>query len=265
MVNLCTFSKLFPYICEKGIITEDIFLFGVEMEEEMSKEVIIKSNRYGLKLILDKDLPFPKLLHMICVKFRERDDFFKNVQMPISFENRELTVEEEQEIVDAITQNSHIQIVSIIDNDRDLEDRMRAELSVQQEPEKNENGRDFYKGNLRSGQVLESDSSITIIGDVNPGAKIISNGNIVILGSLKGNAHAGANGNQTCFIFALEMRPIQLQIGDLIAKCPDKDSRNRYNRKKEKNVGNNQLSQIAVAKDGSIYIEPMTKGCLNHL
>ena len=52
----------------------------------------------------------------------------------------------------------------------------------------------FYKGNLRSGQVLESYSNITLIGDVNPGAKIISHGSIVILGSLKGNACAGAAG-----------------------------------------------------------------------
>lgn len=43
----------------------------------------------------------------------------------------------------------------------------------------------FYRGTLRSGQVISSESSVTIIGDVNPGAKIISQGNIVILGALK--------------------------------------------------------------------------------
>lgn len=70
--------------------------------------------------------------------------------------------------------------------------------------------------------MISSESSVTIIGDVNPGAKIISQGNIVILGALKGNAQAGCMGDRNCFIFALDMQPIQIQIGDLIAKSPDK-------------------------------------------
>ena len=43
----------------------------------------------------------------------------------------------------------------------------------------------FYRGTLRSGQVISSESSVTIIGDVNPGAKIISQGNIVITWGIK--------------------------------------------------------------------------------
>ena len=44
----------------------------------------------------------------------------------------------------------------------------------------------------------------------------------MILGALKGNAQAGCMGDRNCFIFALDMQPIQIQIGDLIAKSPDK-------------------------------------------
>ena len=126
-------------------------------------------------------------------------------------------------------------------------------------------GADFYKGNLRSGQVLESYSSITLIGDVNPGAKIISQGNIVILGSLKGNAHAGATGDSGCFIFALEMKPIQLQIGEYIAKSPDKEKGGRGLRKRESIAANAYSPQIATAKEGTICIEPVTWGRLNNL
>ena len=70
--------------------------------------------------------------------------------------------------------------------------------------------------------MLESVSSVVIVGDVNPGAKIISQGNIIVLGALKGNAYAGAAGDSNCFIVALEMDPIQIQIGDILAKSPDK-------------------------------------------
>ena len=94
--------------------------------------------------------------------------------------------------------------------------------------------------------MITSESSVTIIGDVNPGAKIIAQGNIVILGALKGNVHAGCTGDRSCFVFALDMQPIQIQIGDLIAKSQEQ-------------------AQIAIAKDGYIYIEPITKNILNSI
>ncbi len=124
---------------------------------------------------------------------------------------------------------------------------------------------DFYKGNLRSGQVLECASSVTLIGDVNPGAKIISEGNIVVLGSLKGNAHAGVAGNDNCFIFALDMSPIQLQIGQYYAKSPDKDSTKKKLKRRLKADDEGYNPKIAIAKEENICIEPMTKGCLNNL
>ncbi len=91
----------------------------------------------------------------------------------------------------------------------------------------------FYRGTLRSGQVISSESSVTIIGDVNPGAKIIAQGNIIILGALKGNAHAGCMGDRSCFVFALDMNPIQIQIGDLIAKSPDQAEQKQRTRRKK--------------------------------
>ena len=42
----------------------------------MSQAVVIKSNKYGINLILDKDLPFAELLDAIIAKFRESEKFF---------------------------------------------------------------------------------------------------------------------------------------------------------------------------------------------
>lgn len=239
----------------------------------MTKELVLKRNKYGINLILDKETPFPKLLEAISEKFRETGTFFKDAKMAVSFEGRELTPEEEQRIVDVITENSSIQIVCIMDNGTALEDRMKTRIEAREYEAANSYpdaeaagaGADFYKGNLRSGQVLESYSSITLIGDVNPGAKIISQGNIVILGSLKGNAHAGATGDSGCFIFALEMKPIQLQIGEYIAKSPDKEKGGKGIRKRGNTAANSYAPQIATAKEETICIEPVTKGRLNNL
>lgn len=91
----------------------------------------------------------------------------------------------------------------------------------------------------------------------------ISDGNIVVLGSLKGNAHAGAGGDDSCFIFALDMQPIQLQIGEYIAKSPDEDWKSRKLKRKPKE----QMAyspKAALAREGTICIEPMAKGVLNY-
>jgi septum site-determining protein MinC len=114
----------------------------------------------------------------------------------------------------------------------------------------------FYKGTLRSGQMLESESSIIILGDVNPGAKVIAKGNVIILGSLKGNVYAGANGNEDAFVVALEMAPIQIRIGDTIARS------NNSTGKPEK-IG--QGTMIAFVDDNNIYIEKLDKGTLDDI
>ena len=76
----------------------------------------------------------------------------------------------------------------------------------------------FYRGTLAKRQVLESETSIVILGDVELGARVIAKGNIVIVGVLYGSAHAGAAGDRNAFIAALSMQPRQLCIGDIEAK-----------------------------------------------
>ena len=221
----------------------------------MSQAVVIKSNKYGINLVLDKTMPFRELLVAIKEKFLESEKFFKDAKMAISFEGRELTQEEEYE-------NTSISIICIVDNDESHADLVKQQIDAYYDSVSGREG-EFYRGTLRSGQVLESVSSVVIVGDVNPGAKIISQGNIVVLGALKGNAYAGAAGDSNCFIVALEMDPIQIQIGDILAKSPDhKKMKPRRLRRKEKTPVTPE-AQIAVAKGGNIYIEPVTRGSLN--
>ena len=216
----------------------------------MSQAVVIKSNKYGINLILDKDMPFQELLTAIKEKFQESEKFFKNAKMAISFEGRTLTQEEEYQIIETITENTSISIICIVDNDETHADLVKQQIEAYYDSVSGREG-EFYRGTLRS------------VGDVNPGAKIISQGNIIVLGALKGNAYAGAAGDSNCFIVALEMDPIQIQIGDILAKSPDKKMKPmRRLRRKEKNPVIPE-AQIAVAKGGNIYIEPITRASLN--
>ena len=74
----------------------------------------------------------------------------------------------------------------------------------------------FHHGSLRSGQKMETEGSIVIIGDVNSGAEVIASDNIVVLGSLRGLAHAGAKGNKQAIIAAGLLDTVQIRISNIV-------------------------------------------------
>ena len=74
---------------------------------------------------------------------------------------------------------------------------------------------------IRSGQTENfPQGSLIIYGDVNSGGEIRAGGDIVVLGALRGNAHAGINGRLSAVIIAMDLVPVQLQIGNFINRRP---------------------------------------------
>ena len=74
----------------------------------------------------------------------------------------------------------------------------------------------FHRGSLRSGQRMETEGSLVIIGDVNSGAEVVASDNIVVLGSLRGLAHAGAKGNKQAVIAAGVFDAVQVRIANIV-------------------------------------------------
>ncbi|MCY4570319.1 MAG: septum site-determining protein MinC [Candidatus Poribacteria bacterium] len=74
---------------------------------------------------------------------------------------------------------------------------------------------------IRSGQTENfPQGSLIIYGDVNSGAEVRAGGDIVVLGALRGNAHAGINGRLSAVVIAMDLVPVQLQIGNFISRRP---------------------------------------------
>ena len=80
----------------------------------------------------------------------------------------------------------------------------------------------FHRGSLRSGQKMEVEGSLVILGDVNAGAEVIASDNIVVLGTLRGLAHAGAKGNKQAVISAGILDAVQLRIANIVKEV-DRD------------------------------------------
>ncbi|NLY44881.1 MAG: septum site-determining protein MinC [Tissierella sp.] len=102
----------------------------------------------------------------------------------------------------------------------------------------------FLHGTLRSGQIIEYNGNIVVVGDVNPGAILKARGNIIVLGSLKGVAYAGLDGNMDVIVAAYQLLPTQLRIGEIIVRAPDGD------------VSEYRLPEVAKICNGEIVIEP---------
>lgn len=232
----------------------------------MNNSVVIKGNKYGIIVMLEESLPFEELKVMVANKFIESAKFFNKASMGISFEGRNLSNDEIKELLDTISSNSDINIVCVIDNDSQREENFKKALEEQEKAEKlavatssiTSNAGQFYRGTLRSGQVIESDSSIVILGDVNPGAKVVSSGNVVVLGALKGTVYAGVTGNESSFVVALEMSPMQIRIGDIIARCSDTQVKSKNKKVKPE-------TKIAFVENDNIYIETLNKEVLNDI
>ena len=78
----------------------------------------------------------------------------------------------------------------------------------------------IHRGTLRSGDHLQSEGSVLLLGDLNPGARISAVGHVLVWGRLRGVAHAGVQGNRQAEIVALQLRPLQLRIADAVARGP---------------------------------------------
>ena len=79
----------------------------------------------------------------------------------------------------------------------------------------------YIKQTIRSGQVINYEGNIVIIGDCHPGCEITAFGDITVWGVLSGIAHAGASGNQKARVRALKMNAIQLRIANCYSRRPD--------------------------------------------
>ena len=79
----------------------------------------------------------------------------------------------------------------------------------------------YINQTLRSGQTVNFEGNIFIIGDAHPGSEIVASGDISVWGILGGIAHAGSQGNITSKVRALKLNAIQLRIAGLYARRND--------------------------------------------
>lgn len=260
----------------------------------MKSSVIIKGNKYGFQIVLNPDLPFEELLREVSAKFKESIRFFDSARMTaVSFEGRKLTSEEQNLLVDTIAESSGLVISYIINGAMAVETQFAQAIGHTEEEEQETSPGEweetdeaassvkssivtesvpenlikkdgqFYKGTLRSGQKIEVDGSIVVLGDINPGAQVVAGGNVVVLGCLKGTVYAGYPEDKRAFVASLMMEPMQIQIGTCIARSPDQKAKKA---KSSRKTGRKQMeAKMAFVENDNIFIEAITRSLINEI
>ena len=152
-----------------------------------------------------------EILEVLKKKLPELKKFYKEEKNPIKVTGKILKNKEIDEIEALIKEKIDVEVDFDMPKSLGLSGITKAynkEIAISETK--------FHKGSLRSGQKIEVEGSLVILGDVNSGAEVIASDNIVVLGALRGLAHAGAKGNKQAVVAAGLFDAVQIRIADIV-------------------------------------------------
>lgn len=177
--------------------------------------VNLKKNELVMKI--SEDASYDNILDSMKRKLPELKKLYKDDKTPIRVSGKILKNREIDELQELIKQEIDVDIEFDTPKSFGLASIKKTfdhEIAVSETK--------FHRGSLRSGQKMEVEGSIVIIGDVNSGAEIMASDNIVVLGTLRGLAHAGAKGNTQAIITAGVFDSVQVRIANIVKEI-DRD------------------------------------------
>jgi septum site-determining protein MinC len=188
------------------------------------KDVKMKSNCVSINLKKDEiviklseNAEQGEIIEALKKKIPELKKLYKDEKTPIKVAGKVLKNKEIDEIQEVIKDKIDVEINFDMPKSLGLSSIKKAferEIAISETK--------FHRGSLRSGQKLEVEGSLVILGDVNSGAEVMASDNIVVLGALRGLAHAGAKGNKQAIIAAGLFDAVQIRIANIVKEI-DRD------------------------------------------
>ncbi len=172
----------------------------IQQDSQIEKEVLIEEPKETINSVVDNRINTETTKEEIQ---DELDVIFGSTPSQTVFydmENPSEVYEEREELTDIIVPE---------------QEYTKEDIELESFPTK------YIKQTIRSGQVINYEGNIVIIGDCHPGCEVTAFGDITVWGILSGIAHAGAGGNQKARVRALKMNAIQLRIANCYSRRPD--------------------------------------------
>lgn len=211
--------------------------------------IVFKGYKSGLTLIIPETGSFEDYMDALRNQLDHSKDFFKGAKITLKIGNRQL-LDEERAFLFQLIKNAGM-IVQRTTDDLEAPKKEKVKRQIDQ---KNLVSSLTVRKTVRSGQRIEYEGNILVMGDVNPGGEIIASGDIVVLGKLRGTAHAGAKGDKLAEIFAFQIKPVQIRIAGVFTRAPEKE------REKETRYFGPEVAKI---RDDQIVVEKVTQNYFN--
>ena len=173
--------------------------------------VSINLRKDEIVIKLDENAEQEQIIFALKKKLPELKKLYKDEKTPIRVTGKILKNKEIDQIQELIKEKIDVEIEFDMPKSLGLSSIKRAfdkEIAMSETK--------FHRGSLRSGQKMETEGSLVILGDVNSGAEIMASDNIVVLGALRGLAHAGAKGNKQAIIAAGLFDSVQVRIANIV-------------------------------------------------
>lgn len=190
-----------------------------------TEHVALKGTRDGLVLYLDPDAEFDLLINELGSLMENSDQFLQGAAVRCYAGKREFS-EDELSSLTAVLKQYGLELAGwMTPEEVYLPSKAKSYVTENKDGRLEEGMVEGHclivERTLRSGNSVQYEGHVIVLGDVNPGAEIIATGNIVVLGSLRGVAHAGATGDRKASVSAYHLAPTQLRIADLVTRAPD--------------------------------------------
>jgi len=183
------------------------------------KSVIIKGVGDGFRLILDKSISKKNLFDEVSQALIPLSHLIKGAHIYIDSESESDSDEISRELFPFLNEKFLVESVKPFKNHEKIKAELKQRVRTREVERGWKNSRSevlMITGRVRSGQKIDASKHLIIYGDVNPGAEVIAGGDIIILGALCGTAIAGQKQDNASVIFALDFRPSQIQINDVV-------------------------------------------------
>ena len=176
-----------------------------------SNYVSINLRKDEIVIKLDENAEQGQIIAVLRKKLPELRKLYKDEKTPIRVTGKVLKNKEIDQIQAIIKEKLDVEIDFDMPKSLGLSSIKKAfdkEIAISETK--------FHRGSLRSGQKMEVEGSLVILGDVNSGAEVMASDNIVVLGALRGLAHAGAKGNKQAIIAAGLFDAVQVRIANIV-------------------------------------------------
>ncbi len=189
---------------------------------DREERIVFKGARDHVRMIVPEAMEEQSLIHEIVSMHSKTSEILGEMGVVLDFQGRKIEEEGLSRLMQALWR-SGMRVFSWITYDLETQNLLKStglHVGEYRAPVSQGGGSSVpplaLLHSLRSGQRVEHDGDIVIVGHVNDGAEILAGGSVVVWGKLKGLAHAGLDGVSGHFIVAGAFEAKQVRIGSKV-------------------------------------------------